>query len=269
MRLSYLATSSEMSLRELLRNRLILVLAALLPLLSYAVALASTPDRSIAVRLARAPTSDLITVNERSQTLLFLGIASVGLIAAFFGANLVQRRIDVSRRLVLCGYQATELMVAKLGVLLLIILVSAIYTMGLLLLLLKLERWWGVFGGFALAAFVYGTYGLCVGSIFRRDLETIFAILLLINIDTGWLQNPIYYLDARSPWLIESLPGHLPAQTAFLAALTSHSVLRTAGLATLYGLMFLVIALLVYGFRMRVVHWSGPGWARPHTGRSS
>ena len=207
MRVSYLVTSSEMSLRELLRNRLILVLAALLPLLSYAVALASTPDRpgSASHRGEPAP-----------------------------------------------GARATELMVAKLGVLLLIILVSASYTMGLLLLLMNLERWWGVFVGFALAAFVYGTYGLCVGSIFRRDLETIFAILLLINVDTGWSQNPIYYLDARSPWLIESLPGHLPAQTAFLAALTSHSVLETAGLATLYGLMFLVIALLVYGLRMRV-----------------
>ena len=44
MRVSYLVTSGEMSLRESLRNRLILVLAALLPLLSYAVALASTPD---------------------------------------------------------------------------------------------------------------------------------------------------------------------------------------------------------------------------------
>jgi hypothetical protein len=84
------------------------------------------------------------------------------------------------------------------------------------------------------------------------DLETVFAILLLINIDAGWLQNPLYYLHARSPWLVESLPGHLPAQTAFLAALTTHSILETTGLALLYGTAFLLIALMVYGLRMRV-----------------
>jgi hypothetical protein len=250
---NYLVTSGEMSLRELLRNRLMLVLAALVPLLSFAVAVASTPDREVAVRLARAPTTDLLMVSERNQALLFLGIAAVGLMAAFFGANLVQRRIEVNRRLVLCGYRASELIMAKLGVLLLIILLSAIYTMGLLLLLMKVERAWGVFLGFGLAAFVYGAYGLCVGSIFRRDLETVFAIVLLINLDAGWLQNPIYYLDARSPWLVESLPGHLPAQTTFLAALTPHPVLGTAATAALYGMLFLVIALLVYGRRMRVV----------------
>ena len=252
MRVSYLLTSGEMSLRELSRNRLTLVLAALVPVMSFAVALASTPDRSVMVRLARAPTSDLQMVSQRSQSLLFLGIAAVGLMGAFFGANLVQRRVEVNRRLVLCGYRASELMVAKLGVLLIIILVSTFYTVGILLWLMKVERALGVLAGFALAAFVYGAYGFCVGSIFRRDLETIFAILLLINLDAGWLQNPIYYLDARSRWLIESLPGYFPAQTAFLAALTPHPIARTAVMALVYGTTFLAIALLVYGVRMRV-----------------
>lgn len=251
-RVSYIATSAEMSLRELLRNRLILVLAALVPLLSFAVAVASTQDRELAVRLARAPTPDLVMVSQRNSALLFLGIAAVGLMGAFFGANLTQRRVEVNRRLVLCGYRASELMIAKLAVLALIIVVSSAYTLGLLLLLLDVERPGGVFGGFALAAFVYGAYGLWVGSMFRRDLETTFAILLLINLDAGWLQNPIYYLDTRSPWLVESLPGHLPAQTALLAALSPHPIGETAAMALLYGATFLAIALLVYGLRMRV-----------------
>lgn len=251
-RVSYIVTSAEMSVRELLRNRLILVLAALVPLLSFAVAIASTQERPVAIRLARAPTPDLLTVSQRTSALLFLGIAAVALMGAFFGANLIQRRVDVNRRLVLCGYHASELMIAKLGVLVLIIVVSAIYTLGLLLLLLDVKRPGAVFLGFALAAFVYGAYGLSIGSIFRRDLESIFAIVLLINLDAGWLQNPIYFLDTRSPWLVESLPGHLPAQTALLGALTSHPIAGTAAMAGSYGMAFLAIALLVYGLRMRV-----------------
>jgi hypothetical protein len=251
-RLRHLATSAAMSLRELLRNRVMLVLAALVPLLSFAVAFASTQQRAVSVRLARAPTAELLMVSERAQALLFLGIAAVGLMGAFFGASLVQRRVDVHRRLVLCGYRAAELMAAKLGVLLVIVLASAGYTLAMLLLLLEVERPLGLLAGLALAAFVYGGYGLCIGSIFRRDLEMIFAIVLLINVDAGWLQNPIYYLNTRSPWLVESLPGHFPAQTAFLAALTPHPILGTAAMALLYGTLFLGIALLVYGTRMRV-----------------
>jgi hypothetical protein len=251
-RLSHVLTSAAMSLRELRRNRVMLVLAALVPLLSFAVAVASTREQEVAVRLARAPTEALLMVSERAQALLFLGIAAVGLMGAFFGASLVQRRVEVNRRLALCGYRAAELVAAKLGVLLVIVLVSALYTLAMLLLLLEVERPLGVLLGLVLAAFVYGAYGLCIGSIFRRDLEMIFAIVLLINVDAGWLQNPIYYLTARSPWLVESLPGHFPAQTAYLAALTPHPILGTAAMALLYGTLFLGIALLVYGTRMGI-----------------
>jgi hypothetical protein len=252
MRVRHLATSAGMSLRELVRSRVMLVLAALVPLLSFALAVASTREGVVAVRLARAPTAELLLVSERAQALLFLGIAAVGLIGAFFGASLVQRRVEVNRRLVLCGYRATELIAAKLGVLLFIVLASTLYALLLLVLLLDLERPLGVLLGLALAAFVYGAYGLCIGSIFRRDLEKVFAIVLLINVDAGWLQNPIYYLNTRSPWLVESLPGHFPAQTTFLAALTPHPLLGTAALALLYGTLFLLTALLVYGLRMRI-----------------
>lgn len=251
-RVNYIATSAEMSVRELVHNRLILALAALVPLLSFAVAIASTQDRLVVIRLARAPTTDLLMVSQRSEALLFLGVAAVALMGAFFGANLTQRRVEVNRRLVLCGYHTWELMIAKLAVLGLIVVVSAVYTLGLLLMLLRIERPIAVFIGFGLAAFVYGAYGLLVGTIFRRDLEMIFAIVLLINLDAGWLQNPIYYLDTRSPWLVESLPGHLPAQVALLGALTSHPIAGTAAMGALYGMTFLAIALLVYGLRMRV-----------------
>lgn len=257
MSLGRIALSAAMSVRELLRNRLILVLGALVPLISFAVAFASTRVRDVPVRLAQAPTTELLMVSERDQALIFLGIAGVGLIGAFFGATLLQRRIEVNRRLILCGYRTTELVLAKLAVLLLIILAGSVYTLGLLLLLMNVERPAGVLLGFALAAFVYGAYGLCVGSLFRRDLETVFAILLLINIDAGWLQNPVYYVNVRSPVLVESLPGHFPAQTAFLAAMTSHSLARPVAMALLYGLVFLVIALVIYGMRMRVARRAG------------
>ena len=110
----------------------------------------------------------------------------------------------------------------------------------------------GVPLGVALGAFVYGCYGLLVGTVFRRELETIFAILVLINIDAGWLQNPIYYRTAESQWLIRALPAHLPAQTAYVAAFAGDSIggLALGGLS--YGAGLLLLALALYAVRMRV-----------------
>jgi hypothetical protein len=251
-RIGHVLTSSAMSVRELLRNRLVLTLAALLPLISFAFAVASTGDRVVTIRLAQAPVEALTEAAERDQAILFLAVAAVGLMSAFFGANLVQQRVEVNRRLVLCGYRAAELMAAKLLVLCCITGVVALYTLMLLVPLVGPLRPGGVLLGLCLAAWVYGAYGLLVGSVFRRELETIFAIVLLINLDAGWLQNPVYYLTTRSPWLVESLPGHLPAQTTLLAALTPHPVLRTSVLALLYGAIFLAITVAVYSVRMRV-----------------
>ena len=106
--------------------------------------------------------------------------------------------------------------------------------------------------GLALSCLVYGGYGLLTGTLLRRDLETVFALLMLINVDAGWLQNPIYYAGSRSRWLIESLPGHWPAQTSFLAAFTDHPIHRAAFTAAGYGAVLILLAFGVYSLRMRV-----------------
>jgi hypothetical protein len=107
--------------------------------------------------------------------------------------------------------------------------------------------------GIAIGAFVYGCYGLLAGAIFRHELEAIFAILVVVNVDAGWLQNPIYYQNARSKWLIEALPAHFPSQIAYLSAFTSERIgpLVARGLA--YGAVLLLVALAMYAKRMRVV----------------
>ena len=101
-----------------------------------------------------------------------------------------------------------------------------------------------------LGAFVYGAYGFLVGAVFRRELEAIFAILVLLNIDAGWLQNPIYYEEAGNRWLIESLPAHFPSQVAYVATFTSDDVMGLVLRSVAYGLVLLVVALEVYTRRL-------------------
>lgn len=252
MRLSYVATCAGMTLRELSRRRLVLALALLVPVVFFAVVLATTGEGTLGVTLAGA--AEAVTeVAERRQSLLFIGVAAAGLISAFFAASLVQRQIDANRRLVLCGYRPSEIIAARIAVLAGIVAGAGLYTWSLLALVDGggVPAAAGV--GIALGAFVYGGYGLLIGTLLRRELESIFAILVLINIDAGWLQNPIYYADSRSRWLIESLPAHYPSQVTYLAAFTDDGIAGLAIRGAAYGAALLGIALVLYRYRMRIV----------------
>jgi hypothetical protein len=251
MRLSYLNTCVAMTVRELARKYVVLTLALLLPVVFFAVTFATTGDRVVPVTIAWA-TEPVTEVDERRMTLLFIGIAAAGIISAFFASSLIQRQVAANRRLVLCGYRAIEIITARLAVLLGIIVATTLYTWLLLSLVASPSFPAGAFLGIGLGAFVYGCYGLLVGTVFRRELESVFAILVLINIDAGWLQNPIYYESSRSKWLIEALPAHFPAQVAYLAAFTPDSYARCGTYALAYGSTFLVVALAWYSFRMRL-----------------
>lgn len=257
MRAAYVATAATMTLRELARKRLVFVLALCMPAVFVAVAYATESNRLVPVMFAAAA-ERVRLVEELDLALLFISIVSTGVISAFFSASLIQRQLDANLRLVLCGFRASELITARLAVLLGIVLACALYMWFVLAIFMKLELFTrpqfpaGVLLGIAVGALVYGCYGLLVGTLFRRELEAIFAIVILINVDAGWLQNPIYYQNARSKWLIEALPAHYPSQIAFLSACTSEQVGRLVTYGLAYGGVFLLAALVLYSRRMRV-----------------
>lgn len=251
MRVAYVGTSAAMTARELMRKRLVLVLALAVPAVFFAAVFATTGDGLVPITLAAAA-GRVTLVGERRQSLLFMSIAATGVISAFFASSLIQRQLDANRRLVLCGYRAVELITARLAVLLGIIAATALYTWLTLAVFSSPRFPPGVLLGLTVGAFVHGCYGLLVGTLFRRELESIFALLVLINIDAGWLQNPIYYQNARSKWLIEALPAHYPSQIAYLSAFTSDRVGALVAYGLAYGAVFLVAALALYTMRMRV-----------------
>jgi len=240
-----------MTLRDVGRKRLMLALALALPLVFFAVVFATAGDQTITVQLAAAGATST-AVSDRRLALLFISLAAAALISAFVAASLVQRQAAASRRLVLCGYRPAELLAARLLVLGMVVAIAAIYTWVLLSAISRPVYPAAVSAGIGLVAFVYGCYGLLVGSVLRRELETVFALLVLINIDAGWLQNPIYYATARSPHLIEALPAHFPSQAAYLAAFTHDGIGALALGSLAYGIVLLVAALVVYTLRMRV-----------------
>lgn len=228
MRLSHLRAGVSMTARELLRSRLVLILLLVIPSLFYAIVALTSTDRLIAFRLASISQNTIIEVSERSESLVFIGTAVSGLLASYLALALMQKQSDVNHRLVLCGYRPSELVVSKLAVLLGVIVLIGTYVSTMLPIFSHPQRFAVATLGFVSAGFVYGSYGLVVGAIFRRELEGILFIVLLANIDAGWLQNPIYYAGAQNKFIIRALPAYYPSQISMIGAFTSHVATRPA-----------------------------------------
>ena len=260
MRLSYVATGALMTVRELMRNRLVLIMLFLIPSIFYTLVALTTSDRPIAFKLASVSEDTFVSVSQKSESLIFIGVAAVGFLTSFVAMNLIRRDVEVNRRLVICGYRPSELIVSKLTVLMGVILVVALFVSLSLLLFFRPDRFALTAVGLMLAGWVYGAYGLLVGAIFRRELEAILFIVLLANIDAGWLQNPIYYADAQNTEIIRALPAYFPSQISMVAAFSDHSVTVPIAASVGYGLGLLFLALIVHRWRMpRVRHHGHSG----------
>jgi hypothetical protein len=124
---------------------------------------------------------------------------------------------------------------------------------GWLLLFHHPPRLGGVLIGFFLGGLLYGLIGIVLGVLCRRELDGILAILLLVNVDPGWLQNPVFYANAQHRALIHWLPSHSSCQVTLLSVFTDKpltpELLRCAAWLMAVGL----VAAVAYRLRIGIV----------------
>ena len=245
------AESAALVARDLARNRVAIALLLVIPTVFYLLIDLTTGDRDILFQLV-ATGSRMLVANERLISLLFIGMAAVSGLSAFLAFVLVLKPVGADRRLVFEGYGPLELIAAKVVVMLSVALIVTLYVTALLPLFFRPHRVGGVFLGFLLTALVYGALGLAVGAVVRRELEGILVILLLVNVDAGWLQSPVFYAHAHNQALIRLLPGHHPGQVAMLSAFTDSGVAGEVAGALVYVTVGIAVAATLYWFRVRV-----------------
>lgn len=246
-----IGVSVSMLLRMLFRRRIIPILLLAIPAAFLLAVYWTTSERIMPFRLASVAEEVFLEASERNISLLFLAVASVGFLSSFLALNLIQREAAASHRLVLCGYHPLALLVSKLAVLAGCTALIALYVSVALLLFFTPEHLFLMMLGLFLAGLVYGSYGLLVGSLIRGELEGILFIVLLANIDAGWLQNPLFYAEAENQFIIRLLPAYFPSQAAIASAFSDHSIGSSVLASTLYALGFLAAAGVLYFIKMR------------------
>ena len=241
-----------MILKMLFRRRIILISLVIIPLVFLTVVELTAPSRIIPFRIASLDIRIFIRELLKEIALVFFAVTSTGFLVSLISLNLVQVESEVNRRLVICGYHPFELLISNLLALLLLIMTIAVYIGSLVSWFVPINHFPNFIFGLMLIGFVYGCYGLAIGSMIKGKLEGVFFIVLLANIDSGWLQNPMYYAGAHNNEIIRYLPAYFPSQSAIIAAFTDYSSANAILYSIFYGTGFLILALLIFYNKMRI-----------------
>ena len=247
-----MATCLRMELLSLLRRKIVLILFLVIPAVFLFIVKLTSSERELPFRLASLSDEPLVSISEQGVNFVFFSVASVGFLISFLALNLIQRNRDATRRLILCGYAPQEILVSKLAALLFFIIAVSLYVGTLSHVLHNMEHFISYLFSLTLIGFVYGCYGLLVGTLIKGELEGILMIVLLVNIDVGWLQNPFFYEAAQNQFMIRYLPAYYPSQASIISAFTDHAFGSPTIYSMIYGGIFLLMSLIIYFLTMKI-----------------
>jgi len=255
MMLSRMRVAALFTLTGLARSRVSVLLFFAVPaLLVGVVTLTADASGSFGFGVPAASSDLMLFATPRDLSLIFVALAAVGLLSSFVALRMMQREALVHRRLIVCGFPALELLLSKLGAVLLIDLLAAGYVTVLSLPFVShfpvdpLGLWVGL----SLGGLVYGAYGLLMGALLDDELEGILAIALLVNLDAGWLQNPVYYAEAQRTALLKVMPAYFPSQVALSATFSELAWWLVALEGAAYAVVLLGLAAGVFKLRASV-----------------
>ncbi|MET7457577.1 ABC transporter permease [Streptomyces sp. NPDC005574] len=240
-------TAARFTVIEHARNRFAMVLIALFIPLWTTLAYLAMPATTAPLRL-RA-TGELIAPPGNHLTAISGALNAVTLITGFmmFAATFNGAAFD--RRLAMAGYPRTHLVLAKVTALALASAAVAGYATAVMRLTWTPRQPLLLTGALFCAALTYGVLGVAFGSMLRREVEGMFAIVMTSIIDLA-LQNPITSSGADSP-ITRYLPSYGAMQASTTAAFSATVVPRYLGLQLVWLTGLALACLLAFRHRTR------------------
>ncbi|WP_447002303.1 ABC transporter permease [Saccharothrix isguenensis] len=241
--LSWFATATRFALIEHGRNRFALLLVVLFIPLWTTLAYLAMPDTPASLRL-RA-TGETLAPRGNELTEISGALNAVTLITGFmmFAATFSGSRFD--RRLAMAGYPRTHLVLAKVTALALVSAAVAAYATAVTCLAWTPRQPLLLAAALFCAGLTYGALGVGFGSVLRREVEGMFAIVMTSIIDLA-LQNPIVSSGADNP-IVRFLPSYGAMQASTAAGFSTSPVPAYLAIQLTWFAVAALIALV--GFR--------------------
>ncbi|WP_130796557.1 ABC transporter permease [Streptomyces otsuchiensis] len=244
---SLFTTASRYALIGHARNRFAMLLVVVYIPVWIALAYLTIPDQPAPFRL-RA-TGEVLSPPGNHLTQITGALNAVTLIAGFmmFAATFTGGRFD--RRLAMAGYPRYHLVLAKLSALTLVCVAVATYAT------VAVGFGWPprqpllLAAALFCAALTYGALGVVFGSVLRREVEGMFAILMISILDVA-LQNPLSSSGSDSA-VVQFLPTYGAVQAGMSAAFSDSPDVRGLVIQCLWLAGASAAAFLVFRRRTR------------------
>ncbi len=233
-------TAVAMGAREVVRQPVLVALFVFLPAYLVGVFTIVVPDTGVTIQLSSGPEISTTLGDVVPAVMAPLAAALLGGIA---GLLLVQSMSVADRRLLVVGYRARQLVVARLALLSMIGLVASVAAVAAMrLAFAPASLGWFVVAT-VLAALIYATSGMIIGALFNR-LIGIYLILFGSFIDLFLFQNPI---ASDAPVGAAFTPGRHPLDAAMDAAFGDD--VPYTSLASGFGVLTMLVVVAVWVIR--------------------
>ncbi|MEU0302632.1 ABC transporter permease [Streptomyces sp. NPDC006175] len=244
---SLFTTASRYALIGHARNRFAMLLVVAYIPVWIGLAYVTIPDAPAPFRL-RA-TGEVLSPPGNHLTQITGALNAVTLIAGFmmFAATFTGGAFD--RRLAMAGYPRYHLVLAKLSALTLVCAAVAAYATAAAGFAWAPRQPLMLAAALFCAALTYGAFGVVFGSVLRREVEGMFAILMISILDVA-LQNPLSSSGSDSA-VVRFLPTYGAVQASMSAAFSDASVREGLAIQVLWLTCAAFAGFLVFRRRTR------------------
>ncbi|WP_248905697.1 ABC transporter permease [Halocatena marina] len=216
MNIDRIQTALGLRFRQYARDRLFLVLLVYLPVMYVGLISQMTPSVDLPVRVSVGMlTLELMRPMGQINGVVMTAAASV-FITGIVGLFTMFRSRDADRRLVRTGFGSTNLVVSRIGLLLLVSVVATAFGTGVLLFSVWPNHLGQFVFGVIVLAVTYGFVGLAVGQTVDR-LAGLYVMLFVPMLDIAVFQNPTFIRGDPPTWMTV-LPSYHAMQVILDAA---------------------------------------------------
>jgi hypothetical protein len=205
-------------LRDYRRNVAMWVLLVMLPILFISLSFYITPAAPTPVELTQSGVTAVTFLSMVDVHGAIMVPITIAFLAGLAGLFVVQGSLEADARLAIAGFRAREILVSRLGTIVVAALLTTTVALGVTAIDFTPESWGWFAAGNVLVAVTYGMMGVLVGVVFGR-LGGLYVMFLLPFIDVGMAQN-IMFSAAPPSWGVV-LPGRGAVQILVDGAFTT------------------------------------------------
>ncbi len=224
--------------KSLLRERTLLFIVVLFPIILILAAAASAPERALPLVLdgnpiTPAPDADEVVVALYSITATALVMSILSFFAAFQLKHLIPR-------LKIQGYSLMSMILALVALLIVVdIFVSFLVTV-LAVTWIQPHDYWGIFVSMLLGGLLFGSLGILIAYMVDSKHLGLNVILTIAVIDTGFLENPLYSRRYDEEWM-RFMPAFGPVRMLLRATFDTGTAWTSELLQVLAYEVFIIV----------------------------